>query len=455
MLDSQRDTPDKLVAQIIVALLPAKDDIQQNSMDPVDVARFVQGQLNVLPTRFRCLFALGMLGFSVVTMVRFARPFTRLSPEKQRAWVNQWAYGRVRFARQLFRVLRSTALMAYYEVSNGDRTQTPNPTQTTTPKTKSASGILSRYRSEVIVVGSGAGGAATALELANAGRDVLVLEEGNRHPADAYGQSPTTAMQLFYRNRGMTPIGGRVPIGHVEGSCLGGSTEINSGIWHHVPEAVVNEWNSEFVLDLSLAELQQHFEWYESLLRVGTVGTANWPRAAHAFAKGSQRMGYDVQEVRRAAPGCKGTNSCAWACPTGAKQGMSRSLIPRAEAAGARFLSNCRALRLIRRGSRVIGVDVELQREDGSRWSTRLEADHVFVCAGATQTPAFLRRSGIRKNVGDSFLIHPFLKVAAKFKHAVDSETSVFSGCAEQGICPGDYPWWRVLSHGTFGDDFK
>ena len=88
---------------------------------------------------------------------------------------------------------------------------------------------------EVLVIGSGAGGAVTAIELAKAGFNVVVLEEGARHSLQSYGQRSTKSMQLLYRNKGMTPVFGSIPIGFVEGRCLGGSTEINSGFWHRLP----------------------------------------------------------------------------------------------------------------------------------------------------------------------------------------------------------------------------
>src|SRR5581483_11671324 len=101
-------------------------------------------------------------------------------------------------------------------------------------------------RVEVLVIGSGAGGATTAIELAQAGFEVVVLEEGSRHGLDSYGKSLPQAMQLLYRNRGMTPILGSVPIGFVEGRCLGGSTEINSGFWHRLPPEFVLRWTKQF-----------------------------------------------------------------------------------------------------------------------------------------------------------------------------------------------------------------
>ena len=107
-------------------------------------------------------------------------------------------------------------------------------------------------RTQVLVIGSGAGGAVTALVLAEAGFDVLVLEEGGRHDAKDYGRQPTEAMKHLYRQRGMTPILGPVPIGYVEGRCLGGSTEINSGFWHRTPREILLRWRAQF--DLSDAE---------------------------------------------------------------------------------------------------------------------------------------------------------------------------------------------------------
>ncbi|MCH7891710.1 MAG: NAD-dependent epimerase/dehydratase family protein [Gemmatimonadetes bacterium] len=49
-----------------------------------------------------------------------------------------------------------------------------------------------------------------------------------------------------------------------------------------------------------------------------------------------------------------------------------------------------------------------------------IRADVILVCCGAVQTPALLRRSGIRRNVGNSLRIHPMIKAAALFESGVD-----------------------------------
>ena len=49
-----------------------------------------------------------------------------------------------------------------------------------------------------------------------------------------------------------------------------------------------------------------------------------------------------------------------------------------------------------------------------------IRADHVFVCAGAVETPALLQRSGIRRNAGNWLKMHPTVKIAARFPHLID-----------------------------------
>jgi choline dehydrogenase-like flavoprotein len=280
-------------------------------------------------------------------------------------------------------------------------------------------------RAQVLVVGSGAGGAVTALELASAGMNVCVLEEGSRWRSEEYGQGSVEAMRRLYRRRGMTPILGSVPIGYVEGACLGGSTEINSGFWHRTPREVLLRWKAQFDLaHASPEELADHFDFAEKLLNVTTYG-APLPKSTQVFARGIDAMGWASQQVPRAAPGCRSTNQCAAGCPTGSKQGMSRSLIPKAEAAGARFVTGCRVRLVVFEGDRATGVLAETQREDGARQLVRVDAEHVFLCAGPTETPALLRRSGIKHHVGDSLRIHPMLKVAALFPDLIDAQDSV------------------------------
>jgi choline dehydrogenase-like flavoprotein len=279
-------------------------------------------------------------------------------------------------------------------------------------------------KAHVLIIGSGAGGATTSAILAEAGMDVLVLEEGRRHDLSAYGKSPVEAMPLLYRNRGMTPILGSVPIGYVEGRCIGGSTEINSGLWQRLSPEFALRWRAQYdLVDAQSSDLEPHFLWAEEALHV-TERVDNLPMSSTVFQRGAKKMGWSVNEVPRAALSCQDTNSCATGCPKGAKQGMSRNLVPLAESHGARFLAGAKVKLLLLKKNHAVGVLAEVAGDDAVHL-VRIDADYIFLCCGPTQTPALLRRSGIKLHVGDNFRIHPMIKVSALFPEEIDAEHSV------------------------------
>ena len=90
---------------------------------------------------------------------------------------------------------------------------------------------------DVLVIGSGAGGAATAATLAAAGHDVTVVEEGPWIDPDALEPFSLEEMAAKYRHRGLAAALGNPAIAFAEGRCVGGSTEINSGLYHRLPGA--------------------------------------------------------------------------------------------------------------------------------------------------------------------------------------------------------------------------
>jgi choline dehydrogenase-like flavoprotein len=99
--------------------------------------------------------------------------------------------------------------------------------------------------------------------------------------------------------------------------------------------------------------------------------------------------------------------------------------LPRARELGVRLLERCRVNYLLRQKHRVSGVVATLRDEDGTERQVRIEANHVFVCCGPTESPSLLLRSGIKNHVGNSLRIHPMLKVVALFEERIDAHKSV------------------------------
>jgi hypothetical protein len=81
----------------------------------VEVATFLAEEMDALPPRLRLLYGAGMATFRCFVRVWHFRSFCGLDVDRRRSAVNAWAFGRVALFRQLFRPVRSTVLLAYYE----------------------------------------------------------------------------------------------------------------------------------------------------------------------------------------------------------------------------------------------------------------------------------------------------------------------------------------------------
>src|SRR3954469_7606744 len=86
-----------------------------------------------------------------------------------------------------------------------------------------------RVRAGVCVIGSGAGGAPVAKELAEGGMRVVILEEGHRFTTDDFDARPRNMMPRIYRDAAQTTTLGNVPIVLPLGRGVGGTTMVNSG----------------------------------------------------------------------------------------------------------------------------------------------------------------------------------------------------------------------------------
>lgn len=284
---------------------------------------------------------------------------------------------------------------------------------------------------DVVVVGSGAGGAVVARTLAEAGRSVVVLEEGGYTPSSVYSQyTPTQVLRRMGREGGTTaaiPLGDTPVISVLAGRTVGGSSTMTGGICFRLPDRVTHDWTSRLGLaDYSSDKLAPAFEAVERELGVAEVPADLRSRATLLFIDGARQNGFGFKPLRRNTRGCRGASYCNFGCPYHAKLSVDFSYLPQAVDRGARIYSDVRVDRVVARNGRAAGVEGVLLGEDGRpRGRLLVRAKCVVVAAGTLHTPMILRRSGLARRadqgLGRHLTLHPTFRAAAFFEQPVDA----------------------------------
>src|SRR4051794_6744248 len=273
-----------------------------------------------------------------------------------------------------------------------------------------------RVRADTCVIGTGAGGAPVAKELAEGGMRVVMLEEGEHFTTDEFTARPREMTARLYRDAGQVVTVGNVPIVMPLGSAVGGTTLVNSGTCFRTPPPVLEMWQTRFGLDdLSAGTLDPFFRRVERELNVVQVPPEIAGRNAQIARRGAEAKGWSGDYVWRNVRGCVGSGVCNFGCPTSAKQHTGITYVPKAWDAGAVTFTGTRARRLRMRGNRAHGV--EATPAGGGR--VIVEADHVILACGAVHTPLFLRRQGLgteSNELGRNLAIHPATAVRALFE---------------------------------------
>jgi choline dehydrogenase-like flavoprotein len=284
---------------------------------------------------------------------------------------------------------------------------------------------------DVAIVGSGAGGAAAAATLAEAGLDVLVLESGPYVDRATYPTDPLEGLPLLYRDGGMTIAAGKPAIPIPVGRTVGGTTVINSGTCFRAPDEVLADWRSAEGIDWA-AELDPIYESAEEALAVTPLDLETLGRNGQLCAEGARALGASGGPISRNAGRCVQCSSCPLGCRLDAKRAAHVSYLPRAVAAGARVRAGVQVQRVLMEDGRAVGLACraglpataaqDMRRNGrpavGRDWAVRAKA--VICAGGAFGTPELLLRSGIQHHaLGRHLHIHPAAWIGARYEEEV------------------------------------
>jgi choline dehydrogenase-like flavoprotein len=302
---------------------------------------------------------------------------------------------------------------------------------------------------DVVIVGSGAGGAVAAATLAEAGLDVIVLEAGARYDRESYPSDPLEAIASLYRDGGLTIAEGRPPIPVPVGRTVGGTTVVNSGTCFRAPDPVLEHWRKRYGVAWAI-DLAPDFAEAEEFLRVTTLDPERMGRNGQLAMEGAEAIGASGGPISRNAGDCVQCSSCPFGCAIDAKRGMNVSYLPRAVAAGARLRSGVEARQIVVGKGRATGVRCVVAPAAGGNGNRRPYVVRArlatIVAGGAMGTPELLLRSGLGgRQVGRNLHIHPACWVGARYEEEVRGWEGVM-----QSYYVDEWEPQRILLEATF-----
>ena len=239
---------------------------------------------------------------------------------------------------------------------------------------------------DVIVVGSGPGGATLARELARRGRRVLLLERGiDYRPARYYG---TYLGALIYAER-RSLLFTQEGLNIIRPLMVGGATSMYCGCAAPPPDWLATRYGVDITAECS--------ETVEEL-QIAPLPAELRGAAATRIAQAAQARGYDFQpQLKFMRPGRSPhfRQHCGARCMLGCRCGAKWSAaewVDEAVAAGAELRTRARVDRVLIEAGRAVGVAGRLAGQPFTA-----EAETVVLAAGGIGTPRILQASGLRQ----------------------------------------------------------
>lgn len=297
---------------------------------------------------------------------------------------------------------------------------------------------------DVVIVGTGAGGGTAAETLSKAGLRVVLLEEGPLKTSSQFDMQERGAYRDLYQEgtgRG-TKDGGMVIL---QGRSVGGSTTVNWTTSFRTPPQTLEFWAEHMgVSGCSVDEMAPYFAHMEERLSIH-----RWPQAPNEnnamLQAACEKLGYEWETIHRNVKGCLNLGFCGLGCPVDAKQSMLTTTIPTALDNEAILVHHARAVRVLRQGDAVTGVEAEALKPNvrgttGQKITVR--ATRTVLAGGAMNTPAMLMRSRVpdpHGRVGRRTFLHPTTLTMAIYPEKIDP----FYG-APQSIYSDHFQWENV-----------
>jgi choline dehydrogenase-like flavoprotein len=364
--------------------------------------------------------------------------FSALEPEERECYLASWRDSPIPLKRTAFQALkRLTCFLAYaatdasgsnpnwvdigYPGPSRDK-PVPIPESLRVSPIKVESDL--RLQCDVVVVGSGAGGSVNAETLADAGFDVIVVEQGPYETSETFEQNELMMMQKLFQQSG-TAATKDLAFVLLAGRGAGGGTTVNWNTCLKASPRVLSEWETDFGIDGITGP--GFASYLDEVWRAVRVNKEESQRNGNnqVLWEGCRALGYvegiDYHVIERNAVGCnQRCDFCTYGCIYACKQSTAVTYLPLAQSRGARFLFDTRVERITIENGSARGI-VGVHRAGEKAHAVEVSAKAVVAACGGIETPALLLRSGVRdRNVGRYLRLHPVVALFAYFDRPIE-----------------------------------
>lgn len=199
---------------------------------------------------------------------------------------------------------------------------------------------MKSYQQDVVIIGSGFGGAVPALRFAEKGLQVTVFEKGPK--IDPYADFKQTQNPKYLLKYLKTTRGPNVHLNYAE--AMGGGSGFYENVSLRAPSFIFHKKDikgqKHWPTGVDRNTLDPFYTIGEKMLNVHQIGTNDVPKTGQVFGQIMQKLGHSVERSRYAVKGCVNSGYCVTGCIYGAKQSLLLNYLPAAIKAGARILTS-------------------------------------------------------------------------------------------------------------------